>query len=104
VVSITGVVAAVARTAEQAGNVQTVVALVLGLLGGSLFPLSRGEGLLSHLSALTPNQWFLRGLGDGRVGGLADALPAVGALLGFALVMSLVGAALLRFRIGGRPA
>jgi ABC-2 type transport system permease protein len=103
-VSITGLVAAVARTAEQAGNVQTVVALVLGLLGGSLFPLSRGEGVLSHLSALTPNYWFLRGLGDGRVGGLADALPAVGALLGFAVVMGTLGAVLLRRRTDGGPA
>ena len=103
-VSITGVVAAVARTAEQAGNVQTVVALVLGLLGGSLFPLTRGGGLLSRLSALTPNYWFLQGLGDGRVGGLADALPAVGALLAFALGMSAVSVVVLRFRRGSGPA
>jgi ABC-2 type transport system permease protein len=103
-VSITGVVAAVARTAEQAGNVQTVVALVLGLLGGSLFPLTRGGGLLSQLSALTPNYWFLQGLGDGRVGGLADALPAVGALVAFALVMSAVSVVVLRVRRGSRLA
>ena len=103
-VSITGVVAGVAKTAEQAGNVQTVVALVLGLLGGSLFPLSRGSGLLGSLSAITPNFWFLRGLGDGRVGGLADALPSVAALLGFAVVMGAAGAVLLRFRSRSRRA
>jgi ABC-2 type transport system permease protein len=102
-VSITGVVAAVARTAEQAGNVQTIVALVLGLLGGSLFPLSQGEGLLADLSLLTPQHWFLQGLGDGRVGGLADALPAVLALLAFAVVLGLVGALVLRLK-GGRLA
>jgi ABC-2 type transport system permease protein len=101
-VSITGVVGAVARTAEQAGNVQTVVALILGLLGGSLFPLRRDGGLLGDLSALTPNHWFLQGLGDGRVGGLADAAPAVGALLAFAVVMSVAGAVAFRLRRGGR--
>jgi ABC-2 type transport system permease protein len=97
-VSITGVVAGVARTAEQAGDIQTVVALMLGLLGGSLFPISRGAGWLSHLSAITPHYWFLRGLGEGSVGGLADALPAVLALLAFAVVMGGIGAVLLHVR------
>jgi ABC-2 type transport system permease protein len=97
-VSITGVVAGVARTAEQAGDIQTVVALMLGLLGGSLFPISRGAGWLSHLSAITPHYWFLRGLGEGSVGGLADALPAVLALLAFAVVMGGIGAVLLHIR------
>lgn len=99
-VSITGLVAGAARTAEQAGNVQTVVALVLGLLGGSFFPLSQGEGLLAHLSVLTPQHWFLQGLGEGRVGGLADALPSVGALLVFAVVMGTAGLVLLHRRLG----
>lgn len=103
-VSITGVIGAVARTAEQAGNAQTVVALLLGLLGGSLFPVSGGEGLLSRLAVLTPNYWFLNGLGEGRVGGLADALPSVGALLLFAAVLGTGGAVLLRRRVGGHPA
>jgi ABC-2 type transport system permease protein len=97
-VSITGVVAGVAKTAEQAGDIQTVVALMLGLLGGSLFPISRGAGWLSHLSAITPQYWFLRGLGEGSVGGLADALPALGALLVFAVVMGGIGAVLLHVR------
>jgi ABC-2 type transport system permease protein len=100
-VSITGVVAGVAKTAEQAGDIQTVVALMLGLLGGSLFPVSQGEGWLSHLSVVTPHYWFLRGLGEGSVGGLADALPAVAALLGFAVVVGGIGAVLLRVRAEG---
>jgi ABC-2 type transport system permease protein len=102
-VSITGLVAGLADTAEQAGNVQSVIAVVLGLLGGAMFPVSQGEGLLARLSVVTPHHWFLRGLGDARVGGLADALPSVGALVGFAVVMGTAGAVLLRFRTGSRP-
>lgn len=97
-VSITGLVAGVARTAEQAGSAQTIVALVLGLLGGSFFPLSQSGGILAHLSVVTPHHWFLEGLGEGRVGGLADALPAVGVLLLFALVVGGTGATLLHVR------
>jgi ABC-2 type transport system permease protein len=97
-VSITGLVAGVARTAEQAGSAQTVVALVLGLLGGSFFPLSEGGGFLAKLVVVTPHHWFLEGLGEGRVGGLADALPAVGVLLLFAVVVGGAGATLLRVR------
>jgi ABC-2 type transport system permease protein len=97
-VSITGLVAGVARTAEQAGSAQTVVALVLGLLGGAFFPLSEGGGFLAELVVITPHHWFLEGLGEGRVGGLADALPAVGVLLLFAVVVGGAGATLLHVR------
>jgi ABC-2 type transport system permease protein len=97
-VSITGVVAGVATNAEQAGGIQSVIALVLGLLGGAFFPLSRSGGWLSHLSQITPHYWFLRGLGEGRAGGLGDALPAVAVLLVFAVVVGGVGVVLLRIR------
>jgi ABC-2 type transport system permease protein len=38
---ITSVVASLARTAEQAGSWQAVVAVSLGLLGGSFFPVQQ---------------------------------------------------------------
>ncbi|MGH9209587.1 MAG: ABC transporter permease [Acidimicrobiales bacterium] len=94
-VSIVALVVGVARTAEQASNAQSVIALVLGLLGGSFFPISRGEGLLTRLSALTPHYWFLRGLGDGQAGGVGDVVRPVLALLAFAVVIGAVGAVLL---------
>jgi ABC-2 type transport system permease protein len=58
------VVAAFARTAEQAQNLQAIVALLLAMLGGSFFPVSQAGGLVERLSLLTPHAWFLRGLGD----------------------------------------
>lgn len=91
-VSIIGIVAALARTAEQAGNFAAMVALVLAIVGGSFFRVAQGEGLFTRLAALTPHHWFLRGLGEGSEGGLVAALPAVGVLLAFAIVVGAVGA------------
>lgn len=101
-VSILGIVAALARTVEQAGNFQAMIALVLAIVGGSFFPVAQGEGLLTRLAQLTPHHWFLRGLGEGSEGGLVAALPAVGALLVFAVVVGAVGVCglLLRRRAG----
>ena len=92
VVSLMGVIAAVATTSEQAANAQTVVAVVLGLLGGSFFPVSRGEGLLSKVALVAPHHWFLEGLGRARGGGLGEVWGPVGMLLLFALVVGAVGA------------
>src|SRR3546814_8972000 len=65
VVAATGVMSiagATARTAEQAGAAQSVVAVSIGFLGGTFVPLpSPDEGLLSVLERLTPNPWFLQG-------------------------------------------
>jgi ABC-2 type transport system permease protein len=95
-VSLVGVVAGVARTPEQAGGMQSVIAMALGLLGGSFFPVDLGDGPLSRLAVVTPHHWFLRGLGEARGGGVADALPAVLALLAFAAAVSCLGAVLVR--------
>lgn len=89
--SIMGVVAAVARTPEQAGNAQAVIAMVLAVVGGSFFPVSQAGGVLRTLARLTPHHWFLRGLGEASAGGLDAALPALAALLAFAVVVGAVG-------------
>jgi len=93
---ILGVVAATARTQEQAANFSAVIALVLGLLGGSFFPVSQVGGILSFLSLLTPHAWFIRGLGDLAGGGRAEILPSVVALLAFGLVTASVSWVFLR--------
>ncbi len=105
VLAATGVmalVATVARTPEQAGYAGSVVALVLGMLGGSFFPVSQAGGAISTLSLLTPHAWFLRGLADlSGGGGVGDILPALGAILAFAGVAG--GIALLRLGRAVRP-
>lgn len=88
---ITAVVASLARTAEQAGSWQAVTATLLGLLGGAFFPVAQVGGALEAVSLLTPHAWFLRGLGElAGGGGLADVLPATGAMLLFGAVTGAV--------------
>lgn len=93
---VMALIATVARNAEQAGQWQSIIAVVLGLLGGTFFPVSQAGGFIASLSLATPHAWFLRGLADLGGGGISDVLPAVGAMLVFAAVLG--GAALLRLR------
>jgi len=97
--AIIGVVAAIARTPEAAGNVGAIIAVALGMLGGTFFPVAGANRLLETLSLATPHAWFLRGLGAlGADQGLAAILPAVGALLAFAVGVGIIATLLLRRR------
>jgi len=93
---IMALVATFARSAEQAGNWQAIVAIILGLLGGTFFPVSQAPGVLSKLTFIAPQAWFLRGLGDLRGGGLEAVWPPALAMLGFAVVAG--GTAMTRLR------
>jgi ABC-2 type transport system permease protein len=93
---IMALIATLAKNAEQAANWQSVVAVVLGLLGGTFFPVSQAPGVLSTLTFFAPQAWFLRGLGDLRGGGLGVVWVPVLAMLGFAVVTG--GLALFRLR------
>jgi ABC-2 type transport system permease protein len=91
---IMAVIATAAKTAEQAGNWQSVAAVILGLLGGTFFPVSKAPGVLSTLTFLTPQAWFLRGLGDLRAGNLNVVWVPALAMLAFAVVAG--GVAMIR--------
>jgi ABC-2 type transport system permease protein len=94
---ITAVVASMARTAEQAGSWQAVVAVSLGLLGGAFFPIQQSGSVMATASLVTPHAWFMQGLADlSGGGGLAPVAPACGALL---LMAGVTGAVALA-RIG----
>lgn len=95
------VVAAIAKTSEQAGGWQAIVAIVLGALGGSFFPVSQAGGLLEKLSLVAPHRWFMRGLADLAGGDVTAVLPSVAAMALFAAVTGAV--ALLLFRKVVRP-
>ncbi|MDH5420383.1 MAG: ABC transporter permease [Acidimicrobiia bacterium] len=93
VLAVTALMIAVgsfAKTPEQAGNLQSIVAVTLGMLGGTFVPIAQ-EGFLAKLSLITPNAWFIRGLGDLTGGGISAALPAVFVLLAIALVAGSIG-------------
>lgn len=94
------VVAAYAKTPEQAGNLQAILAVGLGMLGGIFFPGALGTGLLSYLSYISPHRWFLVGLGD-LAGGdeILVILPSLIGLLLFGVVSWFF--AMWRFRTKG---
>lgn len=91
------VVAALSRTAEQAGNLQAIIAFVLAMLGGCFFPVARAGGLLETMSLFTPHAWFLQGLGDlAAGGGVGSVFPAALYVALFGLITG--GLAQLRIR------
>ena len=83
---IMALIATLARNAEQAANWQSVVAVILGLLGGTFFPVSQAPGVLSRLTFVAPQAWFLRGLGDLRGGSISVVWVPALAMLVFAVV------------------
>ncbi len=85
--AVMALVATFARTPDQAGAWQSMVALVLGMLGGTFFPVSQAGGLLAKLSLATPQAWFLRGIENLAGGAGAGAvLGPAAAILVFAAV------------------
>jgi ABC-2 type transport system permease protein len=90
-------VAAFARTAEQAQNLQAIAGFLLAMLGGAFFPIAQVGGVLEMLSKLTPHAWFLRGLGDLTGGAsIPEIFGSLWPILAFAAVT--MGAASLRIR------
>lgn len=98
VVSAMGIsilICTLARTEEQAGGWNAMVALTLAILGGSLIPLSQAPDILHQLSQLTPHAWFLRAI-DSMAGAgvqLGDIVPSLVVLLGFGIVTGAIGLA-----------
>ena len=85
--AVMSLVATIARSPDQAGWWQSIIALVLGMLGGAFFPVQQAGGVLAFVSLLTPHAWFLGGLADLQGGARpAAVLPSVGAILAFAAV------------------
>jgi linearmycin/streptolysin S transport system permease protein len=94
---LTSLVAGMARTEEQANGYGSILAVTLGILGGTFFPLSQAPGFLTAVSRLTPHHWLMRGFADlGAGGGVGDVLVPVAALVAFGLVTG--GLALARAR------
>ena len=89
---LTAVVAMSAKTAEQAGALTAFVVVVLGMVGGVFFPITRDVGFLAVASRLTPHFWLMDGFQDLSAGaGVSTILPAAGAVLVFAVVLGGIG-------------
>jgi ABC-2 type transport system permease protein len=80
-----------ARTPAQAQALQSIVAMTLAMAGGSFVPIVAGSGIMATVQYLTPNAWFMRGLGDVVGGAYGEALRAAGILAGIGLVTGAIG-------------
>ncbi|MGH2777167.1 MAG: ABC transporter permease [Actinomycetota bacterium] len=85
---VQSLVTTLAKNDEQAGAYGSVIAVTLGLLGGTFFPLSQAPAAIATLSFLTPHAWIMRGLGDlsGGAGTVADLMIPVLALVAFGAI------------------
>jgi ABC-2 type transport system permease protein len=102
-IGITTLVTSFMRTFDGASAANAAVALTLGILGGTFSPTAQAPEAMQTLSLLTPHAWFLRGLAEMQGGGtIADALPAVGVLLGVGLVAGAIGFARARRLVAAR--
>lgn len=88
--SLMFVVARLARTAEQAGVAQAILAVVLGMFGGAFFQVG-GGGIAGALLELNPIGAFSRGLGIVAGGGqLGDLVLPIVTMLGFAVIATVI--------------
>ena len=100
---ITALITTLARTEEQAGGWNSIVAVSLAILGGAFFDLSQGPEILSQVSRITPHAWFLEGIDVLSVPGTSVldiglpllALAAIGLVTG-ALGMARAGTLVVR--------
>ena len=92
---LTSLVGGIAKTDEQAAGYSSIIAVTLGILGGTFFPISQGPGLLTKLSQLTPHYWLMRGFGDlsGGAVDVADVVLPVVALIAFGAVTGAIAMA-----------
>jgi ABC-type multidrug transport system permease subunit len=92
-------VAALGWTEKQIGSGVPLIVLVMGLLGGCMFPRLFMPPFMQKLGLAVPHGWALDGYYDVLVRqgtSVADIVPQLGAVLGFAVLFGGIG--IWRFR------
>ena len=89
---LTAAIATFTTTAEQAGAITAFIVVVFGVLGGVFFPVTRVSGAFVVVSRFAPHFWLMDGFQRLSAGeGIVDILPAVGAVLLFAVTLGAIG-------------
>ncbi|MBM3182154.1 MAG: hypothetical protein FJZ86_17690 [Chloroflexi bacterium] len=91
-------IAALAKTAEQIGGLSSLLVVTMAALGGVMVPRYIMPDFMQTIGLITPHAWALTAYQDVLVRGydVTHILPAVAALMGFAVVF--FGVALWRFK------
>jgi ABC-2 type transport system permease protein len=90
---ISTLVSSIARTPQQAGGLNAIVALSLAAIGGVFIPVSQAPEGLAFAAQVTPHYWFLRGVDSlaSDAATLADLGPSIGILLAIGVVTGAIG-------------
>jgi len=99
VIAALGIVALIgglARTTEQAIAAGSMIAIILGFIGGTFFDVSQAGGALATLRFISPHGWFMQGLADLSAGDVSVIITPVLAMLAFGLIAGAIGMTRLR--------
>ncbi len=92
-------IAALSTTEKQISSLGSVLIMIMGLVGGCMFPRALMPHALQQVGLFVPHGWALEGyhtLLTGHGTGFGDVLRPLGAVYGFALAFAVAG--LRRFR------
>lgn len=97
--SIGLLVGAIAKTQQAATSIANLIILPMAFLGGAFIPLDFAPNWIKDASYVMPLRYLVNGMLDvmARGEGPAAALPAIGILLGFTLVVGLVAVRMFRW-------
>ena len=86
-------ISTLARTDEQAGGLNAIVALSFAAIGGVFIPLSQAPEIMSRIAQITPHAWFLHAIDTLAVptAGLAEVLPSILVLLAMGALTAGIG-------------
>ena len=87
------------KTESQASGMSIMLGMVMGLLGGCMWPLELFPPAMQKIVHVLPTTWAMQALTDltMRGEGLLAVLPDIGVLLGFAVVFFVVGVKRFRY-------
>ncbi|MFI9332777.1 ABC transporter permease [Kitasatospora sp. NPDC052868] len=88
-----------AKTEEAANGISQIIVLPMSFLSGAFFPSDGMPGWLKTFSEVLPLKHLVSAAQSvlSRGGGVMDALPAMGVLLGFAVVMTAISSRFFRW-------
>ncbi len=81
------------KTPSQANGISIALGMVMGLLGGCMWPLEMFPPAVAQFAKILPTTWAMMGMTDliNNGAGLLQILPYAAVLLGFAVVFFVVG-------------